>query len=219
MALVVRGPGDVPMVPLAKFAGELVAALAPTLPLLLGGHVDFRARDGLRLPRESRSILPGRLLHGLMMNSNVMSLGFLIGSGAALNVSLNFPLIPRYGIAGAAVASLTRRGLDRDFRHPCGRRRKVRPLAVALVMIAVLQGAGFDEILVPGSLAGTCLYLPTAYFFGALPLGISILGFGLSAAQALTPPCPELRQFLPPRELPSGAARAAAADSRRGPPI
>jgi PST family polysaccharide transporter len=76
---VVRDPADLTRVPLAQVAGEGIAAMVLTLPLLRrGGSADVRA--ALRLLRSSAALVASRVLRTVIFSFDVLLLGVIIGA-------------------------------------------------------------------------------------------------------------------------------------------
>lgn len=73
----IQGPGDVVLVPVLQFAGELTAALALALVLVRGARPSFALADGLKILRSSRYLGLARLLRTLVVTFDVLLLGFL----------------------------------------------------------------------------------------------------------------------------------------------
>ncbi|HHT9119330.1 MAG TPA: flippase [Candidatus Hypogeohydataceae bacterium YC41] len=82
LLLVVRGPGDVMLVPLAQFLGEMGAALLLAVSLfhlVHLGEIKLNLREGLRILRSSGSLTILRVLRTLIFTFDVVLLGFLLG--------------------------------------------------------------------------------------------------------------------------------------------
>jgi O-antigen/teichoic acid export membrane protein len=102
------------------------------------------------------------------------------GIAAALNIALNLALIPRYGMLGAAIATVAAYALmfvgmtlnaQRVYRVPYQWRRVVTVVAAAVAL--TLLGKGFD------------VSLPVAVVLvAAYPLVLALLGFYLPAERA-----------------------------------
>jgi O-antigen/teichoic acid export membrane protein len=77
--ILVRGPADVAVVPLAQFFGELSAALLLTIPLLLKYRPRIDLAEGIRILRSSLFWAFSRLLKTLIGTFDVVLLAILIG--------------------------------------------------------------------------------------------------------------------------------------------
>lgn len=77
--LVVRGPGDVVLVPLAQFLGEVSAALLLAVSVFRLGEIKLDLREGLSILRSSGFLTLSRLLRTLIFTFDVVLLGFLLG--------------------------------------------------------------------------------------------------------------------------------------------
>jgi O-antigen/teichoic acid export membrane protein len=77
--LVVRGPGDVMLVPLAQFLGEMAAALLLAVSIFRLGEIKLDLREGLHILRNSGFLTLTRLLRTLIYTFDVVLLGFLLG--------------------------------------------------------------------------------------------------------------------------------------------
>ncbi len=76
--LVVRGPEDVTLVPVAQFAGEMVAAIALAIPILCLGKIKLDVRSGLSLLRSSGLRTVTRMLRTLIYTFDVVVIGLLL---------------------------------------------------------------------------------------------------------------------------------------------
>ncbi len=77
--LVVRGPSDVILVPLAQVLGQVSTALLLAVSVFRLGQVKLDLRDGLNILRSSGSVTLTRLLRTLIFTFDVVLLGFLLG--------------------------------------------------------------------------------------------------------------------------------------------
>ncbi len=77
--IVVKGPGDILLVPVAQFLGEISAALMLAVPLFRSGEIRFNLREGLSILRSSSFWAVSRLMRMLMYTFSVVLLGFLLG--------------------------------------------------------------------------------------------------------------------------------------------
>ena len=77
--LVVRGPGDVVLVPLAQFLGETSAALLLAISVFRLGEIKLDLREGFNVLRSSGFLALSRLLRTLIFTFDVVLLGFLLG--------------------------------------------------------------------------------------------------------------------------------------------
>lgn len=101
----------------------------------------------------------------------------VVGLAAATNVVLNLVLIPRYGIAGAGLATALAEGVVLAGTAVALRRLGVRPWRAELarpilagaLMGAVLMALGPPQSLPVGLVAGTSVYLCALAALGALP--------------------------------------------------
>ncbi|MBA2524177.1 MAG: polysaccharide biosynthesis C-terminal domain-containing protein [Pyrinomonadaceae bacterium] len=77
--IVVKGPGDILLVPVAQFLGEISAALMLAVPLFRSGEIRLNLREGLSILRSSSFWAVSRLMRMLMYTFSVVLLGFLLG--------------------------------------------------------------------------------------------------------------------------------------------
>lgn len=81
--MIVRGPADLPRVPLAQFFGEMGAALLLAIPLFRSGKINLEWREGWRILRGSWSLAITRLLRMCMTSFDLVLLGLLLGEREA----------------------------------------------------------------------------------------------------------------------------------------
>jgi O-antigen/teichoic acid export membrane protein len=79
MLIVVNGPRDVTLVPVAQFLGEMSAALVLAVPLFRSGKIRLNLREGLSIFRSSSFWAVSRLMRAVMYTFSVVLLGFLLG--------------------------------------------------------------------------------------------------------------------------------------------
>lgn len=77
--VVVRESGDVVLVPLAQFFGEVSAALLLAVSVFRLGEIKPEIREGIRILRSSGLLTVSRLLRTLIYTFDVVLIGFLIG--------------------------------------------------------------------------------------------------------------------------------------------
>lgn len=162
------------------------------LPLVLGGVLvapdllsflfgpEFRAGGGaLRILLAGTGLL---FLHGafnqvLLVRGRLGLQTKIVGVAAAVNLVLNFLLIPRYGILGAALATLTAEGIILVTQAATvvrwGWRPKLHHLAQSLVSAGAMAGL---LVVLPGSMhvllriiLGGVAYLTTLGLTGGVP--------------------------------------------------
>lgn len=77
--LVVKGPKDVTLVPLAQFLGEVSTATLLAIPILRLGGIKLDIREGLSILKSSSLRAAARLMRTLMYTFDVVLIGFLLG--------------------------------------------------------------------------------------------------------------------------------------------
>ena len=77
--LVVKGPEDIMLVPLAQFFGEVSAGLLLAVSILRLGEIKLELREGLSILRSSGFLVLSRLLRTIIFTFDVVLLGFLLG--------------------------------------------------------------------------------------------------------------------------------------------
>ncbi|MDQ3650759.1 MAG: flippase [Acidobacteriota bacterium] len=77
--MVVDGPRDITLVPLAQFFGEMSAALMLAVLLFRSGKIRLNLREGLSIFRSSSFWAVSRLMRTLMYTFSVVLLGFVLG--------------------------------------------------------------------------------------------------------------------------------------------
>lgn len=77
--LFIRRRDDVVLVPVVQFVGEAIAAGLLAVLILRAGPVRWHFREGLRVLRGSGNVLVSKILRTLIVNFDVLLLGFLLG--------------------------------------------------------------------------------------------------------------------------------------------
>jgi len=176
--LFVRGPGDVVYVPVAQFAGEVVAASVLTMLLLRVGPVEWHFSEGLRILRSSGNLLASQILRTLIFNFDVLLLGFLLGEKPvglyvapyrfcflllAIAVAIQTSYLPAFtraaAVGPAALGEITKRAMA--FSAAVG-----APLVVGGMVVArPLLRAFFGPDYVDGTTAFRLLILSIGLIF------------------------------------------------------
>jgi O-antigen/teichoic acid export membrane protein len=76
--LLVHGPDDVALVPVAQFVGEFLSVSLLAALILRVGAVKWHFTEGLRVLRSSGNLLASKILRTLIFNFDVLLLGFLL---------------------------------------------------------------------------------------------------------------------------------------------
>lgn len=160
------------------------AMLAPAVVIVLGG--DFRAEGARLLPW----VAFATALHGFQ--SAYLSLAFalpqkptrqagIVALGALLNVGLNFYLIPRYGLVGAALATVAAYLLIVVLSFLTGRRLYPLPLPLAeggrvLLALAIFGLVLYPVLNAPFSLAVVLHLLAAGVAYVCVLLALNVAG-------------------------------------------
>jgi len=160
--LFVRGPGDVVYVPVAQFAGEVVAASVLTMLLLRVGPVEWHFSEGLRILRSSGNLLASQILRTLIFNFDVLLLGFLLGEKPvglyvapyrfcflllAIAVAIQTSYLPAFtraaAVGPAALGEITKRAMA--FSAAVGAPLVVGGMVVAKPLLWTLFGPDYVD--------------------------------------------------------------------------
>ncbi|MDX6514311.1 MAG: hypothetical protein QOE36_3815 [Gaiellaceae bacterium] len=163
----------------ASWLALALGALSPWLVRLLTAPQYQRAQDGVALLAFAAAIYAGYTVLAIGSGrARRTQLNWVVtGFGALVNVGLNFVLIPRYGMVGAAVSTAAAYltlflGMIAYSQHvypvPYQWRRVVTAVAVAVGLTVVARALHF-------SLA------PSALLVLAYPVALALLGFYLPA--------------------------------------
>ncbi len=167
-----------------------LGALSPWWVRLLSGRESYlRAEKGVGLLAFAFALYAGYtvLAIGSGRARRTQFNWVVTGCGAAVNIGLNFWLIPRYGLVGAAIATLG--GYLALFVAMTAYAQRVYPVPYQWRRVLTVVGAGAAL-----NVAARAPHLPLAPSFllvAAYPLALALLGFYLPAERA------RLRRLVP----------------------
>jgi O-antigen/teichoic acid export membrane protein len=167
----------------ASWAALALGALAPWWTrLLTGGPKYIRAEKGIALLAFAGAIYAGYTVLAIGSGrARRTQLNWVVtGAGAAANIGLNFWLIPKYGMVGAAISTLAAYvvlfvGMTWYAQH-------VYPVPYQWRRIVTLLGAAVG--LNVAARAGGLSFVPSLLCVAVYPLALALLGFYLPAERA-----------------------------------
>jgi O-antigen/teichoic acid export membrane protein len=180
---------------LASWAALALGALAPWWTRLLTAPEYQRAEKGVALLAFAGAVYAGYIVLAIGSGrARKTQLNWVVsGTGAAVNIGLNFWLVPRYGMVGAAIA--TAAAYVVLFAGMTVYAQRVYPVAYQWRRVATVVGAGIA--LDVAARAAQLSLAPSALLVAAYPLLLAALGFYLPAERA------RIRRIVP-----IGAVRA-----------
>src|SRR3954451_19618426 len=167
-----------------------LGALAPWWTRLLTGDPSYqRAEQAVGLLAFAGAIYAGYTVLAIGSGrARKTQLNWVVtGAGAAANIGLNFWLIPRWGMVGAAISTLAAYVVlfvgmtlyaQRVYPVSYQWRRVVSAVGVAVALNVAARAAGLS-------------FVPSVLLVAAYPLGLALLGFYLPAERV------RLRRLLP----------------------
>jgi len=178
---------------LLAFASWVALALGALAPwwtrLLTGGPHYLRAEKGVALLAFAGAVYAGYTVLAIGSGrARRTQLNWVVtGVGAAVNVGLNFWLIPKWGMVGASISTLAAyvvlfAGMTLYAQH-------VYPVAYQWRRVATAVGVAVA--LNVAARAGHLSLAPSLLLVAAYPLGLALLGFYLPAERA------RLRRLVP----------------------
>jgi O-antigen/teichoic acid export membrane protein len=176
----------------ASWGALALGALAPWLVDLLTSKASYhRAEKGVGLLAFAFAIYAGYtvLAIGSGRARRTQFNWVVSGVGAAVNIGLNFWLIPRWGMVGASIATLA--GYVVLFGGMTAYGQRVYP--VPYQWRRVLTAVGAAAALNVAARAGGLSLAPTLLVVAAYPLALAALGFYLPAERA------RIRRLVPAR--------------------
>jgi O-antigen/teichoic acid export membrane protein len=175
----------------ASWAALALGALAPWLVDLLTNPSYHRAEKGVALLAFAFAIYAGYtvLAIGSGRARKTQFNWVVSGIGAAVNIGLNFWLIPRWGMVGASIATLA--GYVVLFGGMTAYAQRVYP--VPYQWRRVLTAIGAAAALNVAARAGGLSLGPSLLLVAAYPLALAALGFYLPAERA------RIRRLVPAR--------------------
>jgi O-antigen/teichoic acid export membrane protein len=173
----------------ASWAALALGALAPWWAELLTDPKYQRAEKGIALLAFAGAVYAGYTVLAIGSGrARRTQLNWVVtGAGAAVNVALNFWLVPRYGMVGAAISTVAAYvvlfgGMTVYAQHVYPVAYQWRRVAsVVLVAVALTVGAR----------AGALSFAPSLAVVVVYPLALALLGFYLPAERA------RLRRLVP----------------------
>jgi O-antigen/teichoic acid export membrane protein len=173
----------------ASWIALALGALAPWLTAAMTSPRYQRAEEGIALLAFAGAVYAGYTVLAIGSGrARRTQLNWLVtGAGAAVNVGINFWLIPRYGMVGAAVSTAVSYlvlflGMALYAQH-------VYPVAYQWRRVVSAVGAGVG--LTVAARAAHLSLAPSALLVLAYPLALALLGFYLPAERA------RLRRLVP----------------------
>jgi O-antigen/teichoic acid export membrane protein len=166
----------------ASWAALALGALAPWWTKLLTAPEYQRAEKGVALLAFGGAIFAGYTVLAIGSGrARRTQLNWVVtGVGAAVNIALNFWLIPEYGMVGAAISTLI--AYVFLFLGMTLYAQSVYPVPYQWRRVATAIGAAVLLTVAPRA-AGLPL-LPSLLFVAAYPLALALLGFYLPAERA-----------------------------------
>jgi O-antigen/teichoic acid export membrane protein len=166
----------------ASWIALALGALAPWLVKILTAPKYHRASEAVALLAFAGAVYAGYTVLAIGSGrARRTQLNWVVtGAGAAINVALNFWLIPAYGMVGAAISTLAAYvalfiGMTLYAQHvypvPYQWRRVITVVGVAVGLNVAARAAGLG-------------LLPSLIVVGAYPLALALLGFYLPAERA-----------------------------------
>jgi O-antigen/teichoic acid export membrane protein len=173
----------------ASWIALALGALAPWLTALMTAPSYQRAEDGIALLAFAGAVYAGYTVLAIGSGrARRTQLNWVVtGAGAAVNVGINFWLIPRYGMVGAAIS--TAAAYLALFLGMALYAQRVYPVAYQWRRVVTAVGAGVGL-----TVAARAMHLslaPSALLVLAYPLALALLGFYLPAERA------RLRRLVP----------------------
>ncbi|MEN3341801.1 MAG: hypothetical protein V7644_1205 [Actinomycetota bacterium] len=173
----------------ASWIALALGALAPWLTAAMTSPRYQRAEEGIALLAFAGAVYAGYTVLAIGSGrARRTQLNWLVtGAGAAVNVGINFWLVPRYGMVGAAVSTAVSYlvlflGMALYAQH-------VYPVAYQWRRVVSAVGAGVG--LTVAARAAHLSLAPSALLVLAYPLALALLGFYLPAERA------RLRRLVP----------------------
>jgi O-antigen/teichoic acid export membrane protein len=174
---------------IASWIALALGALAPWITDAMVSHRYHRAQEAIALLAFAGAVYAGYtvLAIGSGRARRTQFNWIVSGSGAALNIGLNFWLVPRYGMVGAAIATAAAYvGL---FLGMTWYAQRVYPVSYQWRRVVTAVGAGVG--LTVAARAGHLGLAPSFLLVLAYPLALALLGFYLPAERA------RLRRLVP----------------------
>ena len=174
---------------IASWIALALGALAPWITDAMVSHSYHRAQEAIALLAFAGAVYAGYtvLAIGSGRARRTQFNWIVSGSGAALNIGLNFWLVPRYGMVGAAIATAAAYvGL---FLGMTWYAQRVYPVSYQWRRVVTAVGAGVG--LTVAARAGHLGLAPSFLLVLAYPLALALLGFYLPAERA------RLRRLVP----------------------
>jgi len=176
----------------ASWAALGLGALAPWWTRLLTGSSGYiRAEKGVALLAFAGAVYAGYTVLAIGSGrARKTQLNWVVtGAGAAVNVGLNFWLIPRWGMVGASISTLAAyvvlfAGMTMYAQH-------VYPVSYQWRRVGTAVGVAVG--LTVAARAAHLSLAPSALLVAAYPLGLAVAGFYLPAERA------RLRRLVPSR--------------------
>jgi O-antigen/teichoic acid export membrane protein len=173
----------------ASWVALALGALAPWWTRLLTASAYQRAEEGVGLLAFAGAVYAGYTVLAIGSGrARKTQLNWVVtGAGAAANIGLNFWLIPRWGMVGAAISTLAAYvvlflGMTWYAQH-------VYPVAYQWRRVCTAVGVGVA--LTVAARAAHLSFAPSLLLVAAYPLGLALLGFYLPAERA------RLRRLVP----------------------
>ena len=177
--LLVRGPTDIFVVPLAQFFGELSAALLLLIPLLMPfRRIKLDLRAGWRLLRSSAFLTVTRLLKVIIYSFDVVLIGFWLGEREVGLYSAPYRICFLFVAIAAALHVSFLPVISRAFAQGIAQAQKVAERAINLgatvaapmvvggaILAAPLLGFVFGPQYVTGAAAFRLLLLSIGFIF------------------------------------------------------
>jgi O-antigen/teichoic acid export membrane protein len=174
---------------IASWIALALGALAPWITDAMVSHRYHRAQEAIALLAFAGAVYAGYtvLAIGSGRARRTQFNWIVSGSGAALNIGLNFWLVPRYGMVGAAIATVAAYvGL---FLGMTWYAQRVYPVSYQWRRVVTAVGAGVG--LTVAARAGHLGLALSFLLVLAYPLALALLGFYLPAERA------RLRRLVP----------------------
>ena len=167
---------------LASWGALALGALAPWWTKLLTAPEYQRAQEAVALLAFAGAVYAGYTVLAIGSGrARRTQLNWVVtGVGAAVNIALNFWLIPAYGMVGASISTLA--AYVTLFAGMTLYAQSVYPVPYQWRRVATVVGAAVVLTVVPRA-AGLPL-LPSAVFVAVYPLALALLGFYLPAERA-----------------------------------
>jgi O-antigen/teichoic acid export membrane protein len=173
----------------ASWLALALGALAPWITHAMVSHRYYRAQEAIALLAFAGAVYAGYTVLAIGSGrARRTQLNWVVtGAGAALNIGLNFWLVPRYGMVGAAIA--TAAAYVALFIGMTLYAQRVYPVAYQWRRVVTAVGAGVG--LTVAARASHLGLAPSFLLVLAYPLALALLGFYLPVERA------RLRRLVP----------------------